>query len=135
MKKLLMISILFLSACAPKTKSPVMKGQAEVVYDNEITLVDLTVQDGKIVAIQIDETVDGNSKKDMGNDYNLKAASSIKKEWYEQIAYLEEKLVGSDGQFELDKNGKAKDRDIISGCTIDLTAISEAINIALEEAK
>ena len=50
-------------------------------------------------------------------------------------AYLEEKLIGTDGQIKLDEKGKAVDADIISGCTIDLTAISEAINIAIDEAK
>ncbi len=70
-------------------------------------------KDGKIIDIKIDEVESKTgfdntgrltnytdravvSKKELGNDYGMKAASSIGKEWYEQIETLEKWLVGKD---------------------------------------
>lgn len=58
---------------------------------------------GKIVKVNIDE-VEARpgeageivSKKELGNDYGMKAASSIGKEWHEQVASLEKWLEGKD---------------------------------------
>ena len=50
----------------------------------------------RIALVRIDEIQNGNntSKKDLGDKYNMKSASKIGSEWYEQIAYLERELVG-----------------------------------------
>jgi hypothetical protein len=67
--------------------------------------------DGKIVSVTIDTAQDkvgfdgemkltsdtavaGKTKVELGNDYGMAAASSIKKEWFEQIAELEAWMVG-----------------------------------------
>lgn len=135
MKKILILSsMLLLAACSSKSPQS-LSGRGEVKIDTEVSTVELTLNDGVISEINIDEISEGKSKKELGDDYGMRKNSSIDKEWYEQIAYLEERLIGTDGQIKLDEKGKAVDADIISGCTIDLTAISEAINIAIDEAK
>ncbi len=61
----------------------------------------------------------------------MKEASSIGKEWYEQVKYLEQFIIdnGVDA-VKLDKDGYAEDEDLKSGCTINLTDIMEAVKEA-----
>ena len=49
----------------------------------------------------------------------MKGDGSIQKEWYQQIAYLENYLVknGSD-DLKYDDQGRAANADVLSGCTI-----------------
>lgn len=61
----------------------------------------------------------------------MKEDSSIGKEWYEQVKYLEQFIIdnGVDA-VKLDKDGYAEDEDLKSGCTINLTDIMEAVKEA-----
>lgn len=59
------------------------------------------------------------TKRDMGDAYKMRAASGIKKEWYEQAAAFDVYVVGKTAQqlsgVKLDSEGKT---DAIAGCTV-----------------
>lgn len=96
----------------------------------EITAT-VTKEDGKITAISIDQDSDGKSKKELGDDYGMAAASSIGKDWAAQVEFLEKYLVenGIDS-VKLDADGYAEEEDVKSGCTINLKDIMEAVDEA-----
>lgn len=81
----------------------------------------MTVRDGKIESISLDETKEGKSKKELGEEYNMKSMSSLGKEWDEQVAFLEQYIVkkGIDA-VELTSDGYAKNDDVLAGCTINI---------------
>lgn len=100
--------------------------------DDSETTAEITKTDGKITGVSIDVvTSDGESKKDAGDEYNMKAASTIGKEWYEQVEYLENYIVehGVDS-IKLNSEGYAEDEDVRSNCTINLTEIMKAVDEA-----
>ena len=74
------------------------------------------------------------TKRIEGNDYNMKTYyPSAAGEWYEQAEALEKYIVEHQGlDVTLNEEGKT---DAISGATINLTAIQEAVNNALKQAK
>ena len=142
MKKLsVLLLALALCACGAKTT----KGTGEAVYDNYGTeakvTAEVTLKDGKIESIYIDETYpdketgEMSTKKTLKEKYDMKKASPIGKEWYEQVETLEGLLKGTDGKIALDETGKATDADVLAGCTINLTHIQEAIDNAIKNAK
>ncbi len=99
--------------------------------DGEIKAT-VTKKDGKVTAVEIDETTsDGDSKKDLGTNYGLKDKSGIGKEWNEQIEFLENYLVehGIDS-VKLNSDGYAEEEDVKTGCTINLKQIMEAVDAA-----
>lgn len=101
-------------------------------HDGQEVQATVTTKDGKITKVVLDEiTEDGDSKKDLGADYNMKAASSIGKEWNEQVEFLENYIAenGVDG-IELDEAGKATNEDVLSGCTISIKGMIDAIDDA-----
>lgn len=132
MKKGILCLALCLTACSKESvvKEPkTTLGQA--VFDDNIVSVELKMKEGLIEEITIDETFQDTTKKNLGYDYGMIAASSIRKEWFEQITYLEEKLKGTDGQLLLNEDGTAQDVDIKSGCTLPLEAIDQALEMAI----
>lgn len=103
--------------------------------DGSETTASLTKEDGKLTGVSIDVVgEDGNSKKELGDDYNMKKASGIGKEWYEQVNYLENYILenGVDA-VKLDSAGYAEEEDLKSGCTINLTDIMKAVDEANAE--
>lgn len=110
--------------------------------------------DGKIVscaidAIQIKATVDENgeiaedatttftSKKDLKEDYAMKSASPIGKEWYEQVENYEQWCIGKtveEVKAGVGEDGKPSDETLLTGCTITTTDITEAVVDACENA-
>ncbi len=73
------------------------------------------------------------SKREAGDGYHMKEASSIKKEWYEQAdafdAYAVDKTADTLGKTPLGNDGKT---DAVSGCTI---AVSGMLKNAVKAAK
>lgn len=105
---------------------------AEVKGDGETTTATIVEKDGKIKKITIDQVKDdGTDKREAGADYGMKKASSIGKEWDEQIEYLEQ-FIEKNGidAVKLDKDGYAEDEDLKSGCTMKLTEIMQAVKDA-----
>ena len=105
---------------------------AYVESDGTEVSATVTKKDGKVTAIQIDQTTeDGSSKKEKVADYGMKSASGIGKEWNEQIEYLEQYMVDNGiDSVKLNSDGYAENEDVKSGCTINLSQIMEAVNEA-----
>lgn len=112
-------ALLLMAGCAGngETKSAEATKKTD---SGEIKAV-VEMKDSKVTSVSIDETADGASKKEKKDDYGMKGNSSIQKEWYQQIAYLENYLVknGSD-DLKYDDQGRAVNADVLSGCTISI---------------
>jgi hypothetical protein len=89
----------------------------------------------------IDNSCNITTKQVLKEEYGMKNASAVKKEWYEQANAFSEKVVKEQG---LDWVGKiATDAtelnvstiDGVSSVTMDALGVYKAINIALEQAK
>lgn len=141
MKKLTIAAaaLLMLTACGSSSKT----GKAEKEIDNhgsaETVTVEVTTDGDKVTAININETYHGkkDTKKDLKEAYDMKKASPIGKEWYEQIDFLEKYIVenGLDA-VELGEDGKpVAGSDLAAGCTINLADIMETANKAADAAK
>ena len=105
---------------------------AEVKHDDATTKAEVTKQDGKVTGITIDEIdADGVSKKDLGDKYGMKSASSIEKEWYEQVEFLENYILenGVDS-IKMNDEGYAENEDLKTGCTISIKNMVEAVKEA-----
>ena len=102
--------------------------------------------DGKLADVMLDElevevTADGKgvvtmptdyrTKRQKGDDYPLAAASSLKKGWAEQADDFADYLTGLTPQqaarLETDKDGRAADPDLLSGCTIRVDKYRDAV--------
>lgn len=91
----------------------------------------LTVENGAFKA----ESGDIKSKKQQGDAYNMKAASGIGLEWYEQVENLQKYLSGKTTA-DIDgvtlKDGKAA--DLASGCTIAVSGMLQNVQKAMKNA-
>jgi len=118
------------------------------------TFATVLMADGKVVNVSIDtaqtdvvidetgkvtlpaETPTKNEKKDA---YNMKSASEIGKEWYEQIDALEAALVGKTVEevqnFDLTENNTVADADLASSVSITVNGYLEVVALAMENAK
>ena len=102
--------------------------------------------DGKISGVKLDELEttfsaggdgavnlpkDYRTKRQKGDDYPLAAASSLKKGWAEQADAFADYLTGLTPQqaarLETDKDGRAADPDLLSGCTIRVDKYRDAV--------
>lgn len=127
------------------------KGYAEGVYtgtaidnyggqNNTATAIVTVDANGKITDVNLDTTYtkDGvqTSKKVLGTDYGMYGVpyGSQVGEWYEQVEKLEDNIVDNQGLdgVKIDSDGYT---DTVSGCTIKIDALYEAINDALKQAK
>ena len=119
-------------------------GVIESVKNGDMyTKVEVSVKDGQIIKVNIDEygakSFDGlmsGSKKELGNSYNMKSYSEIGKEWNEQIEALENYIVtkGIDN-IELDENGKVINTDLKYMCSISVDSYLTLVKEAKEKAK
>ncbi len=122
---------------------------------NQINTTMATVgvdKDGKIQYVDLDvaqnntnDTSETRTKKEKKEDYGMKSLSEkmgIGKEWYEQVDYLEEKLIGmtKDDVTKIETYKKdeehdsvpAEGTDIATGCTINIGAFQKAIAKAFD---
>ncbi len=107
-------------------------------YDESgyLATVTVTVSDGKVVSVNIDDIdKDKKSKKALSEsgNYGMKEKGNAKAEWHEEIAVLEKHLTekGVKG-ITVDSEGKT---DAISGCTISISQYLNLYNKAIEKAK
>lgn len=137
---LLLVSCFFVSGCGNKTlKEGTYKGTAIDNYGGEENTASAEIKidaEGKITSVYLDTTYKGSTKKALKDEYGMKGhpyGSQIG-EWYEQVEKLENAIVEHQGTtfLALDKDGKT---DAVSGCTISVSALVEAANKALEQAK
>lgn len=121
---------------------------------NTIAAAVLLDAEGKVADVMLDEvelsvTGDGTGKVTMpgetltkrqkGEDYPLAAVSSLKKGWTEQADAFGDFLTGKTPdevkKLATDDDGKPKDADLLSGCTIAVDGYRDAVVRACENAK
>ena len=121
---------------------------------NTIAAAVLLDAEGKLVDVRLDElevniSADGNgavtmptdyrTKRQRGDEYPLAAVSSLKKGWAEQADAFADYLKGMTpeqaSKLETDADGKPKDADLLSGCTIAVDRYREAIGKACANAE
>ncbi len=138
-----LISLILLSGCTKGYKEGIYTGTATDDYggqDNTATAIITIDSDGKITDVDLDTTYtkDGvqTTKKTLGDDYGMfgHEYGSTLGEWYQQVEALEKYVIDNQGidKLQLDDEGKS---DAVSGCTIKIDALYEAISSALEQAK
>lgn len=124
---------------------------AAVTLDSKNTIVSISfdVVQTKINfdntgAITTDLATQFKTKKELKEDYNMKPASPIGKEWYEQIAALEEYALGKTAEEFVATPTKAKDEehdsvpdveDLASSCTMVIGDFLAATEKAVANAK
>lgn len=120
---------------------------------NTIAAAVLLDGEGKIADVRLDEleanlSADGKgvvtmptdyrTKRQRGSDYPLAEVSSLKKGWAEQADAFADYLKGMTPEqvetLETDKDGKPKDADLLSGCTIAVDRYRDAIGKACADA-
>lgn len=147
------ILLLVISGCTPvengSYKEGTYYGAATDSYggeNNTATAVVYVNSDGVIESVFLDTTYtkDGivTTKKTLGNEYGMKNVSESMgnipggAEWYEQVNNLENKVVEEQGLDWLIWSDEDKTiTDSISGVTIKINALVEALNNALSQAK
>lgn len=139
MKKLtvLLAMVLLLAACGSNSE-PEKTGKGESAKDKngDYATAEITVKGDEVVSIKLDETKEGKSKKELGDAYNMKGNSKIKKEWYEQVEFLENYIEkkGLD-KVEMNDKGYPVNDDVLAGCTIKVDSLINAAKSAKENAK
>ena len=121
---------------------------------NTITAAVLLDAEGKVADVMLDEveisvTADGTgkvtlptdyrTKRQRGDDYPLAAVSSLEKGWAEQADAFGNYLTGQTPdevkKLATDEDGKPKDADLLSTCTIAVDGYRDAVVRACENAK
>ncbi len=123
-------------------------------YDFVFSAVSVSA-DGKLTGCAVDELqktfpVAGNAftenteaadrlktKKQLGDDYGMKAASGIGKEWKDQAEHLAQYLTGKSSAEITEiplKDGKPIEADLVAGCTISVTGMLENVQKAMKNA-
>ena len=131
-------------------------GEKDGTTTTDISVVAVTVtEDGVIESCKIDAvqgkvsfTAEGKisseagavlSKKELGDDYGMRVASGIGKEWDEQIAAIEAYAVGKTVEElktkAIDENGVVADADLASGATLYMGSFIWAIEAAVNNAQ
>lgn len=119
--------------------SSAKEGSASVTGSNgDVTTATVKVDGDKITSVSIDtkQKDSDKTKKELKEQYNMKKASPIKKEWYEQVLTLENyiKENGVDA-IKLNNEGKATNEDLVTGCTISISDMVDAVKEAQTNAK
>lgn len=137
------VSLSLLSGCSKGYVEGVYTGSAVDNYggqSNTATAIVTVDSNGKITDVNLDTTYtkDGveTTKKALGADYGMynHPYGSQVGEWFEQVEALEDNVVTNQGLegIKLDSEGYT---DTVSGCTIKIDALYEALSEALKQAK
>lgn len=142
------------SSLGHSTKAAADDKGAAVQFESAIAVTAIDA-DGKIVAslldnaqnsvafdtegkLAADQATEGTTKKHLKEEYGMKDASPIGKEWYEQAEGLEAWLVGKTASditgMELD-SGKATDEDLLATTTITISAYQKAVSESFNNVK
>lgn len=127
------------------TSSKNATADADGVARVDISYSVVTVNGDKVTSCKLDELqakvplkADGTlgeaalkTKKELGNDYNMKGKSGIGKEWFEQIDVLEKFISGSYDKMELTEDGYAANDDLKAGCTINISGEKAIVEKAI----
>ncbi len=139
MKKLSVLMVaLLLAACSSNggsTGTAVKEGSASIGEEANKTVASVKLEGDKIIELSIDQYQDGQSKMELGADYNMKGASEIKKEWNEQIEFLADYIKENGTDIAINEEGKPTDAEVLTGCTVGIENILAAVNEAVANAK
>lgn len=117
---------------------------AAVLLDAEGRVADVMLDEVEISVTgdstgKVTMTTDDRTKRQKGDDYPLAAVSSLKKGWAEQADafgnYLTGKTPDEVKKLATDDDGKPKDADLLSTCTIAVDGYRDAVVRACENAK
>ena len=142
---LLLVAVMF--GCSGGTKDVTKKGifQTPAGDDGSYATAEVTLVNDKITEVSIDafHASAGAFKKALGEDYGMRGASPIGKEWFEQIAALEQWMIGKTIEevmampvYAKDDNHKSvpDSEDLKTSVTIDVGASLEAVKGAVDAA-
>ena len=138
MKKLMVLALVMLCmGCAAQDVSKAtVKGEPNEDGDYTVVSVSYSKAKDKVVDINIDEVTGGVSKKELGSDYGMKAASGVNREWDEQMHYLETFIKDySIEELLMNEYGVSQNPDVVSGCTVYIGHIVPLVEQAINEAK
>lgn len=137
------IGIALLSGCSKGYKEGIYTGTAIDSYggqNNTATAIVTVDKNGKITDVDLDTTYtkDGveTTKKKLGDSYGMYGGEygSQVGEWYQQVEALEKNVVDNQGLDKIKMNDEGY-TDAVSGCTIKIDALYEALENALKQAK
>ena len=137
MRKVFMISVLAILLCGCGSKDVIKKGEGTYTnQEGEKTTAKVTYKNDKLTEVSIDESTKDTTKRALKDTYEMKKASTIGKEWYEQMDYLQTYIKdnGIKG-IKLDEQGKATNDDVKSGCTMSIDGYIKAVDDAMKNAK
>ena len=97
-----------------------------------LVVANVVLNGDKIEKVLIDVVRDGESSKEKFDGYGVKRVSSLGKEWWEQVAFIE-KWIEKNGvdSAVFDKSGHITNTDAVSGATITVKPFVEAVKDAL----
>lgn len=145
-KKIILIGVIglaLLSGCSKGYKEGIYTGTAIDSYggqNNTATAIVTVDKNGKITDVDLDTTYtkDGveTTKKKLGDSYGMYGGEygSQVGEWYQQVETLEKNVVDNQGLDKIKMNDEGY-TDAVSGCTIKIDALYEALENALKQAK
>ena len=145
-KKIILIGVIglaLLSGCSKGYKEGIYTGTAIDSYggqNNTATAIVTVDKNGKITDVDLDKTYtkDGveTTKKKLGDSYGMYGGEygSQVGEWYQQVEALEKNVVDNQGLDKIKMNDEGY-TDAVSGCTIKIDALYEALENALKQAK
>jgi hypothetical protein len=118
---------------------------AVAAFDSEGRIVDVIIDVAQTrvnfdaeMQVASDPAAEIKTKKELGPDYGMKVASEIEKEWDEQIAVLEEWMVGKTVDevkaLGLTESGAPDDPDLVTAVTITVTSYIDALEKAFNNA-
>lgn len=114
-------------------------------FDQDGRIVDVMIDTAQ-VRVQFDEELqvatdpagEFLSKKELGDDYGMRVASPIEREWDEQIADLETWMIGKTVDevkaLDLMDDGSPDDPDLVTSVTMTVTSYIEALEKAYQNA-
>ena len=135
---ILVLSLLLVLGCAAmaeETEKSVYTVKTGVSYTDPwgITVANVIYKDGEAFKILLDTVrPDGGiSSKEKHNDYGIGRASTIGKDWWEQIIFVEQfaEQYGVDA-FEMTEDGYAGNPDAVSGATFHVVYYVDALHNA-----
>ncbi len=93
-------------------------------------------EEGQVVS---DRTAEYPTKRELGDDYGMRRASDIEREWDEQIADLEAWMVGKTVDeilaLDLQEDGSPDDPDLVTSVTMTVTGYFEALQEAYNRSR
>lgn len=126
-------------AQADSTAAAVMVDENGVIIDCVIDVVQTKINFSKTGEITTDSAAEFISKHELGDDYKMRGASPIGKEWNEQATALSEYIIGKTLDevkgIAIDENGTPTSADLTSSVTVKVGSMLEAVEKAVTNAE